>query len=136
MPTDAEKIYTHDAHFLLMHWSAWARGNQLHRKPLHVLARLIRERIDDDYTPGHVDLVGEFTPELEAVDKAVARLLDEDIRLRRVVMKYYMRGMDHVEIGREMRLREGYVRGLHLRALDLVHDHARIIYQGLTVAAQ
>lgn len=132
MTPDTKQIYTHNAHFLLTHWAAWARSHRLISRPTHVLARLIRQRLDEDYTVGFAGESQDFTPELEAVDKAVAKLRDEDIRLRRVVMRYYMRGQGHIEIAKDMRLSVAAVRRLHARALELTHDHARVIYQRLT----
>lgn len=100
---------------------------------MNVLARLIRQKLDDDLLEVHSpDDPSDFSPEIESIDKAVAKLRDEDPQLRRFVMRYYMGGKSHVEVATDMRVSEGMVREIHMRSLSSVLRHARIIYDELT----
>lgn len=118
---------------MLVYWAMWARGNQLIRRPMNVLARLIRQKLDDEEIEFHrPDDPSDFSPEIESIDKAVAKLRDEDPRLRRFVMKYYLRGGSHIDVAAAMKIDERLVREIHARALSSVLRHTRIIYDELT----
>ena len=103
-------------------WARWTRGNQLIRGQKHVLAAMIQKAAGE--VPGGDAPAGyDFTPEIEAVDKSIARmrLMAEDKPGRqrryikaskRVLMSVYLGQRSLTELAEKMNCSEGHIKSL------------------------
>ena len=116
------QLFTDRTHHLLLAWSGWARNHRLGESGENVLSKLIRRR-EQDFSEG-TDTPLDFSPEIEAVDKAVARLRHEkDKRLRKFVMRYYLGRNNYLEIATALNSSEPQIRELHTRAVMVLKRH-------------
>ena len=115
----------------LKEWSDWARGNQLSKPQGNVLADMMR--IAAGEVPGRdLDVPYDLTFAIEATDKAVARLRDQNPKYRRIIMRYWMGHLPIFEIARELRSSEERARELLTRAESQVGRNIIMIEEGLT----
>lgn len=89
-------------HVRLYNWAAWARGNKLTPSRSHPLASIIR--IAAGESPGRdLNIPYELTPELEVVEKAIARLKVQNPTYKRIIMRYWLGHVPMFEIAAELK---------------------------------
>lgn len=70
---DDVKVWADEVRRRLDEWGRWSAGHQLIRRSLHPLQNLRQRAMDD--MPGTAPISDDFTLAIEAVDKAVGRLV-------------------------------------------------------------
>lgn len=89
----------------LLVWSAWSNGIHDIRREESPLARMIRKRAGD--SPGRdLSVPADLTPELEAVEKSLARMRNLYPIPRGLLLDYYLRGRFTHEIAMRRRWSE------------------------------
>lgn len=97
-------------------WGQWARGQHI-RIGDSGESGYMRERL-----PAGADS-DEFTEEIEATEKAVARTRNDQREWWRVLARYYMSDLSPYEIAKSLRFTEGYTRLLLMQAVNRVAHH-------------
>lgn len=120
--TDQQTLWADEVKERLYIWAAWTRGHQIVRGSQHVLAAMVQRAAGE--IPGADSSVGyDFTPEIEVVDKAIARLKMEaqqqDQRrkkymkaAKRVLMSVYLGQRSTRELAEKMDVSEDHVKAL------------------------
>lgn len=99
----------------LIDWSDWARGNQLLKRDIHPLAAMIR-RAAGEMQGRDLSVPYDLTFELECVDKAVARLRQQNPRYKRLIMRRYMGRVQIQQLARDLHQSEERVKEMLVRA--------------------
>lgn len=122
MTEDKQDLWSEEVRERLVVWANWTRGNQLVRGTKNVLADMIQKAAGE--VPGSDSGGGyEFTFEIEAVDKSVARMKMEANRIggrqktyiksaKRVLMSTYLGQRGTAELAETMDCSVDHVKAL------------------------
>ena len=141
MQTDEQDEWSEEVRQRLERWAAWTRGNETHSGTSNILATLIRQAAGE--VPGlDTSINREFTLEIEAVDKAIAKIRVEADRsegghkkylkaAKRVLMSTYLGREGTKEISERIGVPEDRVKALLWYAESFVGRMIPIIEQDL-----
>ena len=111
-------IYSHDMHYRLSAWGAWAHNHRLVKMPTNTIAGMINRRRDDHVEVPVRNVGDDLTPEFHAIERAIAKMRgDQDPRQRKLIMRYYLSHMNHQQVADRLKISEAECKRLHLRAL-------------------
>ena len=86
-----ERTWSEEVRHRLQLWFLWTRGNNFHHNPEHPIAAMMKVG-SGELPGGNIDVPVDLTPELECVEKAVARMKVQHPISRRLLIDTYLHG--------------------------------------------
>lgn len=100
-----ERTWSEEVRHRLQLWFLWTRGNHFHHNPEHPIAAMMK--VGSGELPGaNLDVPVDLTPELECVEKAVARMKVQHPISRRLLIDTYLHGRFIRDLASERRWSE------------------------------
>ena len=86
-----ERTWSDEVRHRLQLWFLWTRGNNFYHNPEHPIAAMMKVG-SGELPGGNIDVPVDLTPELECVEKAVARMKLQHPIPRRLLIDTYLHG--------------------------------------------